>query len=352
MTTSYTLNEITRAVENRAKHNLDFTETPDNVRAVGGKLETRNGVLPFTEVGLAQFARKVDIPAPYAAKLLEKDPELFDLNVNRWLKDLKQDKPILFRTNENGIRATLTDRYGILDDVDVWNAAINALETQGLLDGLDIQNFWQNDSHFRVRFTAKGSAFDAAKAYHQATRPGTHGFVNKDGDPDFLFPSLDLGNSEIGLGSASAEGGVFRILCTNGLIAPALFAASARRRHYGNSTQELYDFIVGKAEEILQGATAFTNALAESQNINIPQPVEFVGNVAARNRVSKKDEKAILVELERTWNVTDETETATAYALVNSVTAVARNQAVAERVALERVGSNILTTAQKGYANA
>jgi hypothetical protein len=95
---------------------------------------TEDGVTPTdgvylpTDVFDEGLAAKLSIPSAYLRRLRETRPDLYDANVNGWLRDPGESRSFLvrcFRGDDGpGIgRALLSDRYGIIDNLDVLMAA-------------------------------------------------------------------------------------------------------------------------------------------------------------------------------------------------------------------------------------
>ena len=359
MSQTLTWNDVESKIEAQAKKNFDFYTSPrllkmapDGTLVAYDQAKQQGHELGFNEVGLAQLATKVGVPTAYARKLAEQDTELLSVNVNRWIKELP-DKDLLIRGTERTdketgvttpiVRAMLSGRYGILDN-DVYVRNVRTAFESLNMESLTIQELWMSDTTFHLRLTDKTAAFDAAKAYLQTARPGEHGFVNKEGDPDFLFPMLHLGNSEVGFAAISLEGGVYRVVCTNGLVRPYKGDGRAnqdgegkfKKRHYGFDADNLSQYVVGKATEILRSATKMTEQFAETQAEVVENPTEVIERLVEKHKLQKNVQKDILAEL-------GEPTTVSKYDLINAVTAVARTRTPETRIAIERVAANFLS---------
>jgi hypothetical protein len=335
---------ITTAVEARAEKAADFTTKFGALSAdTNGKElyinDAANGTsYGLNDLGLSQMARRIGLPAPYTAEMLERGQgDLIVPHVNYWLGQQPQDKDLLVRTLQGGstgfeARAFLSNKYGILDDREVLESAHEALVNAGLGE-LAIMEFWQTDRSFHVRFGDKSQAINAAKA------AGHTSFLPK-GSEDFLFPMLHLSNSEVGLGSTGLQGGVYRVVCANGLVKPfGKGDVQLSKRHFGD-TSDLAKYVVEQAEEIVRGSQVFAQQFAASQGLTIDNVDEYLRNLLARNRVTKREEKAIFAELQP--DIAPD-NTATQYDVVNAITATARELQPDARVALERIASTVLS---------
>jgi hypothetical protein len=331
-----TWEHLVRHVTDRAVTKFDLAVTPQDLTIehhTGQLVAFRNRPLAFNEIGLAQFARRIGVPASYMAKLYEKDRELFARNVTRWLHDggtLPQDGEFLLRCDSDSqgnefVRAALSDQYGIIDDVHLVDATVAAIEASGLIDEFTIEQAVTTDRSLHIRVSARDRAFDAARLLGIGST-----------DPDLLFPMLHFSNSEVGLGSANLEGGVFRPKCLNGLVALVGQLGRFAKRHIG-SGGDLQARLTAQAPTILEGAVQLTQQFAESQEIKLvtADAVAQLRNLFARTHVSRAVEQDVLHHLGNGF-------TTTRYDVVNAVTAAARPLHYDDRLHLERLAAQVL----------
>lgn len=350
MQTSTTWEQVERAVSARRASSFDRQIRQNDLRmADSGVLLVEGEEYGFTESGLEQLARRAGIPTVYAKRLREEDPALLAHNFNRWLPTLDGDKTILLRGLDTGsgplARAFLSDKYGIMDDHEVLEAAHTALQTNGLLDRLTVTGFSQGMNSFHLRLIDNSGMTDARDYLRNKTGNRSGGFVNKAEDPDFVTSMLHVSNSEIGRSAVRVEGGAYRIVCTNGMLAP-LSGGAFSKKHFGFTSGGLNAYVVGKAEEILRSAAALTKRLVESQGEVLDNPVEAVERIVQQNRVSKREQTAILGQLgidPLTFDRAELDRPFTAYDLVNAITATARDLNDPDaRATLERVAASAL----------
>jgi hypothetical protein len=344
LTQAHTFEDVVKAVEDQDALNFDLTTSLNDltVTDAGTVYDQRSEtVLGFTPMGLSQFARKIELPGPYSARILAENPELFARNVRHGISNNGETDPskdLLFRcTTEDGvqkIRAVLTSRYGILDNAPALEALLDAFRETGL-DDLHIEGYSLDAASFHLRLGDKKRAIDAAKAagYNSLLPAGV----------DILYPMLHNFNSEVGVKSYGLYGGTYRVICANGAVRPNGDEMGFKKRHFGYTTQELTQFVVESAENILRGAESFTHKFAESQNILVPYAETMLKNLFGRTRVSRKDEKAVLAELAAQFNTTELDETpVTQYDVVNAITATARMLPADDRVTLERIAASLV----------
>ena len=164
------------------------------------------------QYGHRQIAQGAGIPKPYYDRMLSASPELLARNVNHWFT--VEPKHRMFRTLDGNVRAMLSDRYRPLDNYDLAQIVLPAMND---LDA-EIVSCEITDRRF----------------YLKAVTPRIQGEIKK-GDP--VQAGLVVSNSEVGSGSLRIEPLLYRLVCLNGMI-----AASAMKRHHVGRRNELVDF--------------------------------------------------------------------------------------------------------------
>lgn len=166
-----------------------------------------------------QLATRMEIPKKYYDKMRHQSPELLLDNVNHWLGDAA-DKKYLVRTLDSNARALLSNRYRSLDNNDLAEVALPALCDAGC----EIVSCEITEERFYLKAVTPKLQYDL-----------------KQNDP--VQAGIVISNSEIGAGSFSVEAMLYRLVCTNGMIAPE---AKFKQSHLGkaigsiNSHAELY----------------------------------------------------------------------------------------------------------------
>ena len=152
------------------KHDLVVPSSNLRVEPSTGRLVVKNGYsdidlegvtvsdlfCDFGQVALSQVGNKLGIPGQYLRRL-HQDPHLplFAENINHWLE--QDSRSFLVRTFADGdgsgfVRAFLSDRYKVIDDLDVLTAALDGLRSTGIdakVVGCDL-----SESRMRVRVQA------------------------------------------------------------------------------------------------------------------------------------------------------------------------------------------------------
>jgi len=161
-----------------------------------------------------QIASRLDIPWKYYETMLNTSPELLDRNVNHWLQANPERRMI--RTLDRRARAFLSDRYRRLDNYDLAESVLPILA--------------------KMRNTEVISCdLSPEKLYIKV--------INKDLQRevvlgDIVQSGMVISNSEVGLGSLRIEPLIYRLVCTNGLIAKDF---SQKKYHVGRAAQSEHD---------------------------------------------------------------------------------------------------------------
>ncbi len=160
-------------------------------------IDETGGVGKYGITGLArrQLADKLKIPFAYFERMRQEQPALLDRNINTWLQADQERRMV--RTLDGQVRAVLSDRYRRLDNYDL---AENVLP---ILRGLP-------DARFEsVELTE-------TKMYIKVVTPR----IQVEMTPgDVVQAGIVIMNSEVGHGTLSVQPLVYRLVCSNGLIA-------------------------------------------------------------------------------------------------------------------------------------
>lgn len=154
----------------------------------------------LTDHSLGQMCNKLEIGTQYLKKCLPVSQELVAHNLNFWVNNSK-DKELMLRTYDmapiDEARALCSNRYKRIDNDVVANHSLNRLMDLGL----DIK--YVNYDRDTLNITA--------------VNPKIEGEVKKG---DIVQSGVTITNSEIGSGSLIIQPFIYRLVCTNGMVAP------------------------------------------------------------------------------------------------------------------------------------
>jgi hypothetical protein len=261
-----------------------------------------------------QIAEKLEIPVKYYNRMKEEAPELLAQNVNAWLE--RNGKDYFIRGMGNSIRAFLSDRYRVIDHLDVLMCALNELQTHET----EIEDCYLSEIEMNI------------KVKSQKLRD----FVrHKD---DLIVGGIFLTNSETGHKALRVEPRLFRVKCSNGLIIEELVT---REIHIGND-DEVFDELIylslrRSIRELFSKFGEIIQVLRESSEIKVKNPHKMISNVVEHYRLSETQRDNILIA----FGAEPEYDK---YGIANALTLAAQKEETWEKaVEMERIAGHLIT---------
>jgi hypothetical protein len=148
-----------------------------------------------------QLGQAVSIPAVYYDRLLLKDTDLWQRNVNRWLPEL--DRNFLVRTMGDTVTALLSDVYFPLGNVSTFFNGFKAANERGA----EVIRVQLSEKRFYAAFVNHDWAEDVETK---------DGFTRL--KPERVAPLVTISNSESGHGGLNVEIGMFNYICINHMV--------------------------------------------------------------------------------------------------------------------------------------
>ena len=289
-----TLNALEVTTSNNTYPNLEFTDAPDQYS--------------LTDHSMNQLCGKLEIGTQYLRKCLPVSQELVAHNLNFWIKNTKS-KELMVRTIErksdelpNIARAVCSNRYKRIDNDVVVTHSLNKLMDLGL----DI----------------KYINYDRDTLNVTAVNPKVEGEVS---EGDVVQSGVTITNSEIGSGSLMIQPFIYRLVCTNGMVAPR-YLNRFYSKHVGKiiidpSQDDQYITIIEKMQkqiDLVNDNEVWKESFQKlkdstKQTINSHQIVEL----AKKQGVTESERAQIF---ERLNHYVGDTFTTTKYDLANAIT--------------------------------
>ena len=301
-------------------------------------MRTINGFrdYPLLELAHDEMASRLHIPQSYYKYMQKEYPELLDLNVNGWLN--RNAKNVLVRIQNGNVRAILSDKYRCLDNLELLDMAIPYME--GKYDDYHLESCGVTDSRMYIKYTSDRFTGDI--------RPG-----------DTVKTGLVISNSEVGWGAVRVLPLIYRLVCTNGMIASQALGG-ARKNHVGTRIPcGVGEIRVVDAKILSEKQDEFLTAVKDG--------LEIVSNHACFSKIFEQMQKSSEVEFDKDWDTAElvkyvgslfgmtrtEQELVkgqynlahdrTAYGLLNAITRASQDVIDYERATeLERMGSMML----------
>jgi hypothetical protein len=267
-----------------------------------------------------QIAERLEIPVRYYSKMENEAPELLIENVNTWLK--KNSKEVFVRGLGNSVRAFLSDRYRVIDHLDVLYCSLNELQAYET----EVEDCYLSETEMNVKVKS-----NQLKDFVR----------HKD---DLIVGGLLLVNSETGHRALRVEPRMFRVKCTNGMVIEEFLT---RQVHLGDeefdeiiylSVRRTIRELFGRFGEIIQ-------VLREITEIKVKNPQRVINNLVEHYRLSEEQKENILIA----FGMEPEFDK---YGIANAVTRAAQNEENWEKsLELERIGGKLITLSREEFKN-
>lgn len=195
-----TLTELAIELERQSSTKKDYLASTEVLKMTDTGEITLQGDTPqefsVTEHAHTQIAARLEIPAKYYSRMRSQSPELLAANVNEWFQQKPERRMV--RTLDGQMRAFLSDRYRRLDNYDLAAAVLPVLKEMG--EGLKIVSTQLTESRMYIKVINDRLELEVKKG-------------------DVVQAGMVISNSEVGLGSLKVEPLIYRLICTNGMIA-------------------------------------------------------------------------------------------------------------------------------------
>lgn len=293
------------------------------------------------EIAHRQIGQFLKIPATYYDRMRREYPQLLTLNANGWFAKMPQAKRML-RTLDGTARALLSDRYRRIDNFEVASAVLPIISR---MEGAGVESCELTDS----------------RMYLKVVNPRVTAEIKKG---DIVQAGVLISNSEVGMGSVTVSPLIYRLVCSNGMIAED---GKLRKYHVGRANESREDFSIYRNETIEADDKAFLMKLEDSVKAAVdqarfaaivdklresteatfqPQQVQQVVELASKEYgFTDSESSGILGHLAAGGDLS-------LYGLANAVTRQAQDVASYDRsTELEATGYRIITMAPSLWRN-
>lgn len=225
------LTELVSLLSAQHDQRHDIVQHSKGIRAEGGRLHVDGAATTFDWSGVTQAegvysptavfqegaADKLGIPLAYLRKLHSEHPALWDANINGWLE--RDERKFMVRTfpgngGQPGVaRALLSDKYQIIDNLDVLTAALDGVARAGITVEIPDSGCDLTERRMYVRVVATNLEVAAPNFLSNYRAPsGAWGAANP-----LVSAGFVITNSELGGGAFSVAPRVVVQVCTNGM---------------------------------------------------------------------------------------------------------------------------------------
>lgn len=291
----------------------------------------------MTEHALRLFCGKLDIGTRYITKCLLRDQALVNHNLNFWIENTK-DRNFMIRAyerdNKKIARAILTDRYKRIDNDVIATKAINRM--------LD------------VGCEIKHADYDGDNLSITGVFPEIEGNVAGEREVDDIIQAgITITNNEVGGGSFKVLPFLYRLVCTNGMVAPS-FVGTFLAKHVGKKVTDTDEDNQGEEslEKMLDKITALKDPKVFEDLFGIFKASKFkkttsdqIVRLAKQHSLTDDERAGIFTRLDKVYG---DTFTVDNFSLANAVTNLANDEEMSESRArfLQELGGHIIFTSQ------
>ncbi len=278
----------------------------------------------FTRHGLAWVCDRLGMPVEYVSGL---DPKMAArlIAYERKRKKVDEfDRAFVLRGWRDLVRGVVSPAYVPIDDLE----ALLALEEALAGKPVTVRDAFVGLTRTEVRLTLDRVSSDLGRS-----RRGK----------DRAHAGLYFVNSEVGAGSLTLSGFVFRMVCSNGMIGGG-WQPFFRQRHINVKREEAlarFRWAVGEAEQASRQAM---EQLGEAVDRPVKGGARFaLKQLAVRLRLSRQATEELLRCYE--WDPHD-----SLFGVVNALSRLARSRPQEERFRLERFAAEVLSRPDEAFA--
>lgn len=324
----YTLDDLLRRSKEIEKASTDYMVKNANSQNV--RFNDNAGLTFINESGdvcnsgisrfaLGQLSSKIGVPARYIEKCVSSGRiELAQDNVNSWLKDYNKD--LFLRDYKGDIRGVLSSRYSVCDSHEILGVVKDTINT----DDYRIKGSFLNEERLHARLISKE-------------------MLPIEGED--LFAGIFIDSSDVGRSILTVRFGIYKQVCTNGLVVSRAGGVLFQQKHIGITSDEFRNGLVASLKNVdilTENATEWIN-LAKSKNA-------WGYKV---DKLTQKEMEDFITRIRNTVNISEQSATkvidlmktkygGSHWGLINGLTEVAQDYTLERRLDIERIAGNLL----------
>lgn len=272
----------------------------------------------ISKYALGQLGSKIGVPARYLDKCVQSGRiDLAQDNVNSWLEDFNKD--LFIREYNGGIRGILSNKYSVCDSHEILGAVSDAVD----LSQYKVKGSFLSEERLHIRLVSKE-------------------MLPIDGED--LFAGLFLDSSDVGRNILTVKFGIYKQVCTNGLVIARAGGTLFEQKHIGITADEFHsglvkslqnvDLLTENAVEWVRKAqhrdNHWSSASKYEDDIN-----EFVAYIRQKTNLSDESSRKVIDLMNTKY-------TDSRWGLINGITEVAQDFTLERRLELERIAGTLL----------
>ena len=309
------LNSTDYVVRKANSSNIRFNES------AGFTFITEDGdikQLSTSRYALGQMCTKLGVPTRYIDKCVESGRlDLAQDNINSWLVDYNKD--LLIREYDGGIRGVLSNKYSVCDSHEILKVVDDAVD----LSKYKVKGSFLNEERLHVRLISNE-------------------MLPIDGED--LFAGLYIDSSDVGRSILTVRFGIYKQVCTNGLVISKFGGTLFEQKHIGISADEFHQGLVAslsRVDELTEYAIGSIERTRQRYNhweatSDVEDDIkEFVAYIRQQTNLSENSANKVINLMQTKYEDTR-------WGLINSITEVAQDFTLERRLELEHIAGNML----------
>ncbi len=273
--------------------------------------------LPISRYALGQMCTKIGVPTRYIDKCIESGRlDLAQDNINSWLQDYNKD--LFIREYNGGVRGVLSSKYSVCDSHEILKVVDDVVD----LSKYKVKGSFLNEERLHVRLIGNE-------------------MLPIDGED--LFAGLYIDSSDVGRSILTVRFGIYKQVCTNGLVISKFGGTLFEQRHIGISADEFHQGLVAslsRVDELTEYAIgSIERTRQESSHWTIRKNQEdiqeFINHIRQQTNLSENSANKVVDLMVNKYEDTR-------WGLINSITEVAQDFTLERRLELERIAGNML----------
>ena len=290
------------------KAGLSFTTDDGNTQS-----------FPISRYAMGQLGSKMGVPASFIVNCIDRGRlSLAQYNINELLSDY--NRSLFIRTYKNRVRGILTNRYSECDSHVILELLCEIINPADFI----IKGYFISEERLHLRLAFR------------ETLPA----VRED-----LFVAIIVDSSDVGRAMLTITFGIFKLVCTNGLIIPWNEGMLYKQKHIDIHPDEFFKGLHSSLQRIGDKAELTTKKILIAKDEEywghdirrlIPdEEEEFVEHIRRITQLPKEGALKVLELMRSKYN-------GSRWGLINSITDVAHDYTLERRIELERFAGKLL----------
>lgn len=274
--------------------------------------------LDLSKHSLNQLCAKIGVPIRYAEKCIKTGRvELAQDNINSWLEDY--NKSLFIREYSGRARGILSSRYSVCDTSVILEALDSALRTRNY-GGYKIKGSFLTEERLHLRLIGEQLPIDN----------------------DDLFLGIFVDSSDVGRSTLTVRIGIYKQVCTNGLVVAQKEFTLFEQKHVGISSDEFHSGLVASLSDLDSKVETLINCTREAKkatcNPRAKDPNSFEGYVDYVKELTHFDDEGV----KKIVTLQSSNYDYSKWGLINSITEVAQDFTLEKRIELEKLAGKLL----------